>query len=270
MANNNNAPRGTRTETHIRTIYSDLSCVTIKFYNTSLSFNFIPFAGKDSRGINQYQKPQQPGQIVGMTTTFTHANAVAMMSAIRENIIPAIAKDEDVAVTIPLANNTEIVLERRNDEFAQKRIFMTISRQGQSGPNNIPYKFEQTVLTITDTTGRNQKVFESGLLSIIYIIEGYLSGINSERHLNKLTEDFAKLQEGNGNGNQTGQNGQKNYGGGYNRGGGGNYQGGGWKNNRGNYNRGGNQNQNNDTPPWETQNNASNPSVGVSSYNITE
>ena len=31
---------------------------------------------------------------------------------------------------------------------------------------------------------------------MVATIHGYLNGVNSERHLNKLTEDYAKLQEG--------------------------------------------------------------------------
>ena len=38
------------------------------------------------------------------------------------------------------------------------------------------------------------KYLDSGLGAFVKTIEGYLTGINADRHLNKLTDDFIKIQ----------------------------------------------------------------------------
>ena len=90
------------------------------------------------------------------------------------------------------------------------------------------------------------KIIECGLKSFKGILDGYLSGINADRHLDKLTDDFIKAQEGqnNNSGNNNNNNGnynnyRKNYNG-YKKP---------YNNNRNYNNNGGNNNGNNWNPP---------------------
>lgn len=234
----------TSTQTHIRTIYSDLSYITIKFFNNALSLNFVPAVGKDSNGFNQYQKSQNPTQGIGVTTTINYETAAALLGIINNKIMPAIINNQDISITIQLANQTELTIERKNDEIGHKRTFLNIKKDN----NVIPYKFGQQKLTITENGNMRQEYNESGLAHFVSIIKGYLEGINAERHLNKLTDDYASLQQNSNNKQNNYQNRKQ-----YNN-----------NPNRQNYN---NQSNDNDLP-WETNNQPN--TISISSYSIDQ
>lgn len=244
MANN----KKNNTQTHIRTIYSDLSYITIKFFNNSLSFNFVPAIGRDSNGFNQYQKTSNPSQPVGITTTMNYETAATLNKIININIMQAVENNLDTSITISLANKTEMIIERKNDEFGHKKVFLSIKRDNQL----IPFKFAQQKVTIIENGNQNQKYIEGGLLNLQSILKGFLEGINADRHLNKLTDDFTKSQEGNSsNNNYKGNNNYKN-----NR----------YNNNYSNNNQ--QQNNNNNDLPWND--NPQQNSISISSYTIEE
>ena len=104
-------------------------------------------------------------------------------------------------------------------------------------------------------------------------VEGYLTGINADRHLDKLTEDYAKLKEG-----QSGQQGgpqrgnfpQNNYQRNNWNGGNNNYRknnnGGNFQRRNNNWNNNNNQNRNNNQQSWETKQNTQN----ISTYQIQD
>ena len=229
----------TNTSTHIRTLMSeDSGYITIKFYNTNLSFSFVPFSGKDANGRNQYN------QAKSMYSTMNWESA-----ALLQVIIQGIMNDkypQGIQSVISHNPTSDVIISI--DRRADGNTFLLMSKGGET----IPFKFKAT--TVQD------KVVENGLFVLERTLDGYLTGINAERHLNKMTDEYAKLQEGKSQNN-----------GGYQSGGGNNYQGGYQKKNnnyqRRNYNNqsgGYNNNSASSTPaPWDPQ---ANQAISMDSY----
>ena len=60
--------------------------------------------------------------------------------------------------------------------------------------NTVPFKFSVTPYQVKENGTMITKYLDSGLGAFVKTIEGYLTGINADRHLNKLTDDFIKIQ----------------------------------------------------------------------------
>lgn len=230
---NNNRGGRTSTTTHIRTIVSSgVSCITVKFYNNSLSFQFMPFQGKKADGSDQYDRKNF------IMTTINYDSAYAMMQ-FATNIAENKIEGNQASMVIPCANNTTLALDWKRETGCT----FTVTRNNMT----IPFNFQRMNINGMKDGQPTTIVVESGLGSFAEIFKGYLQGINSERHLNKLTDDFAKMMENNNQakgGFQPRNN--NNNGGGYNK-----FQG------------------NNSTPaPWD--NGASNniPTVGLDNLNV--
>lgn len=169
----------TKTSTQIRNMYCDLSCLNIKFYNVNLSLQFTPFMQKSPNGMNTYDKSRL------LVTTIDYESAYALYQAIKGIIEKKYPNG--VTLSIP-CNDGMLVLERKmdNGEFAT---FLVLSKNNTT----IPFKFNTKTVKVN---GGNDEVIEAGLGVFLKTVEGYLTGINADRHLDKLTEDFAKLMNG--------------------------------------------------------------------------
>jgi len=204
MEYQNQGNKKTMTTTHIRTLYSDGSCyITVKFYDKYLSLTFTP------RENNDYNKQR---------TIFSSIDyeGAALLLFTFDQIIQGNKQDCMVNITNPI-NNTTLSFTRNNNISV-----LSISR----GNDKIAFKFN----TMTRQIGNSQDTVETGLIVLANILRSYLSGINSSRHLNKMTDDFIKSQEGKPDNKQDGYKARNQQSQGYQRG-------------RGNYNRG-NYNQN--------------------------
>ena len=60
----------------------------------------------------------------------------------------------------------------------------------------VRYTFNENENTGIGQVITNDEIIEAGLGVFLKTVEGYLTGINADRHLDKLTEDFAKLMNG--------------------------------------------------------------------------
>lgn len=183
MADFNNNSKGT--STHIRTLYSeDMAYLTITFYNTNLSFKFVPFMGKDANGKNKYNE----GKTV--TTTINFEGATLLQQSALE-VVNTFGPTDTIMVPIECNNGVRIIFERKLDQNNQMSSWLSIDKNGET----VPFKFSSKIININKNGQATTKIIETGVLVLIKIIEGYLTGINASRHLNKLTEDFAKAQE---------------------------------------------------------------------------
>ena len=167
-------------------MYSDgLSCMNIKFYNTSLSFQLYPYNGKDQNGRPIYNT--QNGQ-----QTTVNVEGAATLYTFAKDIIDG--KIQEGMVTIPCLG-ASVSLERKLGQSGPETIF-TIMKNNTS----IPFRFTTIQAQVKDINGTViTKNIEAGLGAFAYTIFGYLDGVNAERHLNKLTEEYAKAQESNVN-----------------------------------------------------------------------
>lgn len=190
--------RTTSTSTQIRNFYSDgMSYMNVKFFNTNLSFQLYPFISKDATGKSSYD--MQKGQLT--TVNFEGASALQMIA---KDILDG--KITECNLPIPCAAGASINLERKMGPLGTMETIFSITKNGVT----IPFKFTTLTIQVKDVNGQFvPKVIEHGLKAFERTIDGYLTGINADRHLDKLTDDFAK--------NQQGQNGQQNNG--YNNGG---------------------------------------------------
>lgn len=223
----------TSTSTQIRNFYSEeMSYMNVSFFNTNLSFRFYPYIQKDQAGRSVYDMKN------GINTTVNFDGAYALFEA-SKGIIEG--KINEMNLPIPCAAGAELTLERKLGQTGVMETVFSISKNNMT----IPFKFRTSSCQVKENGQVMTKIIECGLGSFMKTIEGYLTGINADRHLDKLTEDFAKMQENNGNSGNNGGNGGNNQyqnNGGYKK----NYN-----NNNGyrrpynNYNNGGNNNQNN-------------------------
>lgn len=188
----------TTTSTQIRNMYSDSnSYLNIKFFNNNLSFSFYPFIQKDATGRSQYDL--KAGQI----TTVDYEKAYVLYRTAKDILE---GKFLEGSVNIP-CNDANLVLERKVINGKPETIFTIIKNHV-----SIPFVFavyEQKVKSngqVIMTTW-----VEGGLGVFMKTIEGYLTGINADRHLDKLTEDFVNAQ----NQNNHNQNGYSNNSNGY-------------------------------------------------------
>lgn len=188
---NNNQNR-TQTSTQIRNLYSDgMSYLNIKFYNTSLSFCLYPFLEKDNVGMSKYDLKS------GQQTTVNFEGAYVLYQAAKDIIE---GKIQEINQTIPCYGAT-ITLERKTGANGKMETFFSITK------NNVTILFKFPVVERQIKNAAGQMVTETvdaGLGAFMETIKGYLNGINADRHLDKLTEDFAKSQQPQQGGQQQG------------------------------------------------------------------
>lgn len=176
----------TNTSTQIRNMYSDsMSCMNIKFYNTNLSFQLYPFVQKDSTGKSEYDTKH------GQQTTVNYEGAYALYQACKDIID---GKSQEMNMNVPCLGAT-LTLERKLGLSGQLETVFTINKNNMS----IPFKFQTIQYQAKENGQVVQKTIETGLGAFMSTIKGYLEGVNSDRHLDKLTEDYAKLNENNAN-----------------------------------------------------------------------
>ena len=183
-------PQKTSTSTQIRNMYSEgVSCMSIKFYNTSLSFQLYPYTGKDQNGRSRYDMRS------GQNTTVNYEGAYALYQAANDIIMD---KVQQTTLSVP-CNGATLILERKLGLNGQMETFFSISKNNVT----IPFRFN-TIDQQVNINGQPQtRTINVGLGAFAKTIEGYLTGINADRHLDKLTEDYAKSQEQNAPQNNT-------------------------------------------------------------------
>ena len=188
----------TSTSTQITNFYSEgYSCLNLRFYNTNLSFQWYPFTGKDQSGRSQYDNKG------GQQTTVNREGAYALYHVANEILN---GKVDEANITVPCLNG-QVVLERKHGIDGSPETFLIINKNGSS----IPFKFQTLTEQIRDNKGQVQtRVVESALGAFAKTVEGYLTGINADRHLDKLTEDYIRIQEQNQSQQQPGQQPMKN------------------------------------------------------------
>lgn len=188
----------TNTSTQIRNMYSDgMSYMNIKFYNTSLSFQLYPFTGKDQNGHDKYDTKN------GQLTTVNYEGAYALYQTAKD-IIDGKVKETNLQVP---CNGASLILERKLGTNGKMETIFSITKNNVT----IPFRFQTIQQQIKDGGNITTITVESGLGAFMKTIEGYLTGINADRHLDKLTEDYAKLHPNNNGGGNNNFNRNNNY-----------------------------------------------------------
>ena len=185
------------TSTQVRNMYSEgISYINVKYFNMNISFQFHPFLSKDANGRSSWNSQKALVTTVGWDGAF-------LLYKTGKDIIEGKIPQKTV-VTIPCAGGASLVLERKDGADGQMETWFTISKNNEI----IPFKFATHTIQVEENGQMVPKVIDSGLGAFVKTLDSYLIGTNTARHLDKVTEDFAKIQEAK-SGNQ-----------GYNRGGG--------------------------------------------------
>lgn len=191
MANSND---DINVSTQIRNLYSDgISYLNVSFYNLNLSFKFYPFKERNiNNGRSRYDLNN------GKNTTVNFEGAYVLYD-LADKITKGIAPEVNgVEQSIPCAKGAELMFERKlNPSTNQMETTFTIKKEGVI----IPFKFSTTTRKVMVNGKIETKVVEAGLGAFMKIIDGYLVGINSDRHLDKYTEEYAKKKEAENNRN---------------------------------------------------------------------
>lgn len=189
----------TNTSTQIRNFYSDgLSYLNTSFFNLRLSFKFYPYIGKGQNGLSTYDMKN------GQNTTVDYEGASAL-SQIIEDIIDN--KIQECDLPIPCAAGATLKLHRGMGNEGKIETVFSINKNGVE----IPFVFKTMSYQVKENGQFVTKIIECGLKSFQKVLDGYLGGINSDRHLDKLTDDYVKAQGNNGNNGGGNQNNGGNY-----------------------------------------------------------
>ena len=231
------------TSTMCRNIYSQgISYINVKFYGTNLSFQFAP-ATPGGKGFDKSRS---------LMTTVNWETAFALYQ-VAMDIINGREAASGSTLVIPCASGASLCLDRKAGPSGQMETFFVIMKNNDS----IPFLFTTHTVQVKEGSQFVAKVVESGLGMFAKMLEGYLTGINSDRHLDKMTEDYVKsLNQEGGDQNQQFQTGSgyqnKGYSGGYKKGGWGNKKN--WPNQQ--------------QPAWEPQ--QPNPPQAMSTYTLPQ
>ena len=173
----------TTTSTQIRNLYSDgVSCMNMKFYNTNLGFHLYPYIGKDQNGRSTYDTKN------GQQTTVSYDGAFALYQMCHQIIE---GKIQEGIITVPCVG-ASITLERKLGLSGPETVFSLTKNNV-----NIPFRFQTIQQQIKENGNVVTKIIESGVGAFMKTIEGYLTGVNADRHLDKLTEEYAALNNTN-------------------------------------------------------------------------
>jgi hypothetical protein len=186
----------------------------------------------------------------GQVTTVDFEGAFALYNVSKQIIEGSI---QEVSLSIP-CNGAKLTFERKLSTNGSMETVFSISKNNVT----IPFVFATIQQQVKQNGQIVTQTIETGLGAFMKTIDGYLTGINADRHLDKLTEDFVAAQN---NGNKPQNNGYQNNGG-YKK----SFNNNGYKKPYNNYNNqkynNQNNNNNNNIPPWANNN------QNMSSYQI--
>lgn len=163
--------------TYIRTLYSPgFSLLTMSFFKTNLTLNFVPYLGKDNVGRSQYSKTQF------LSTTVNYEGAAALYLA----AMPILdGKESQMELVLPCSNNVTLILEYKPDQDNQMGTYLLINKNNKT----ILLRFGTMQCRVKENGQMVTKVIQSGVGAFVKILDAYLSGIGADLHLSKLTEE---------------------------------------------------------------------------------
>jgi len=149
-----------------------------KFYNTSFAIALYPFLNKDENGRSNFDNKN------GVATTISYEGASALSQVCGKILEGSV---NEVSIGIPCFNAT-MLLERKLNAAGQLQTTLIITK------NNITvtFPFMTMPIQVTENGVPVTKTIEAALGAFKSTLDGYLGGINADRHLDKFTEDYVK------------------------------------------------------------------------------
>lgn len=239
-------PINLTTSTQIKNLYSPGVCyLNIKFFNTDLSLKFSPFI-QTNNGRSEYDLKNC------QITTIDHEEAFTLYITAKDIIEGKLIEGSQEI----LCKNATLTLER-SIKGDKPETVLSLTKNNVT----IPFIFnvrERKIKSNGQVVGT--EYIEAGLGSFMQLLEGYLTGVNADRHLDKLTDDYAAAQ----NQAKSNNNNQNSYQGNNNSG---------YKKSYNNYNKKSNYQGGYNNQRYNNQNNGPKPSWGnntqsMNNYNI--
>jgi len=172
----------------------------MSFYNVNLSLRFCRWIGSDNTGRSQYDTKN------ALMTSANYDTASALYQ-LAMSIIYDINPEQEIKAVLPCNNNTNLIFEFKPDQNNQMTAYLTIEKNNQT----ITFKFQTHSYKIKKDGQIVTIVIQSGLGVFAKTIDGYLTGVGADRHLNKMPDVSDEFQgenqqspysTGNGSGNQ--------------------------------------------------------------------
>lgn len=212
-----------QTSTQVRTFFGDNVYLGTKLYNNMFSVSIHTCTGRD-----QNQKPLWD---IGILFSLRYEDTAALAEAckiVTENPM----EPKEVHLVIP-GNEKMFRFDCADNPATGFTAVLSIAKGNQKSEFVFSYNEIDVSKRMPDGSSQMVKVrIQSQLVAFLRTLNGYLEGINTDRHLDKMTDDYARMQED--------KHGERRDNGGNNSGG--------YNNNRGNWNRnrgnGGNWNNN--------------------------
>ena len=166
--------------TQIRNFYSEQQAyLSIRYYNTSLSFQIFPFMGNDSNNKPIYDMKSS------LTTTVGFENAYALYKTC-EDIVEG--RVQEVSIKIPCMGGASVLLERKLNQNNIFETILTINKNDKS----VSFKFLTILQQIKENGVPSTKIVESGVGAFMLTLAGYLVSINAGKHLDKVMAAYEK------------------------------------------------------------------------------
>ncbi|WP_196601008.1 hypothetical protein [Pectinatus frisingensis] len=178
---------GKLVNTYIRTLYSEgLSSIMISFFNTNLSFSFAPCIGKNNVGFDQFDISKS------LRTTINYEMA-SFLYQLAMSVVNGKYAGQQISGVLQCNNNTTLIFEYKPDQYNQMGSCLTINKNNEM----ISFRFKTHIYRVKENGQMITKIIQSGLGAFAKTLDGYLTGINADGHLNKLLDDLESLQNEN-------------------------------------------------------------------------
>lgn len=175
---------GKLVNTYVRSLYSEgLSSIMISFFNTNLTLSFTPCIGKNHMGLDQYDFKKS-------LRTSINYEMVTFLYLVSKSIIDGKYAEQQVSAVLQCNNNTTLILEYKPDQYNQMDSYLTINKNNET----ISFKFKTHIYRVKENGQMITKIIQSGLGAFVKTLDGYLTGINADGHLNKIADDLENLQ----------------------------------------------------------------------------
>lgn len=178
---------GKLVNTYIRTLYSEgFSSIMISFFNANLTFSFAPCIGKNHIGFDQLDTKKS------LRTTLNYEMA-SFLYLVATSVIDGKYAEQQISAVLECNNHTTLIFEYKPDQYNQMDSYLTINKNNET----TSFKFKTHIYRVKENGQMITKIIQSGLGSFAKTLDGYLTGINADGHLNKIADDLENLQNEN-------------------------------------------------------------------------
>ena len=161
---------------------SGFSYLSMSYFRTYLTLNFVPWLNKDHLGKDNYCNK------VHRSTTLNPEGALSFYR-ISKSIIDGSGSDKKVEFVLQCKNNADLIFEYDPDsDWAH----LTINKDGKS----IKLRFPTHQHSETNEFGKNvTMVIQTGLGTFAKVLDGYLTRVGADDKPNKLPINFNEYQD---------------------------------------------------------------------------